>query len=317
MFEQSQHILNICVVGPTASGKTNLAQEFALLLHGEVLSADSMQIYKGMDIGTGKLPVSERKVPHYGFDLVDPGCEFSASLFQEYGRAVLRDMNARNIPCIVCGGTGFYVRALIDDYEFPAGEQVNNPVRDRYTEMSAVLGNQAVWDELYKLDAASAQVIHPNNVKRVIRAIEMHFEGVSYAEQLKKLQTIKQAIPSCFIGLRIDKDLLNKRIDQRVDMMIEDGLVAEVEALLEAGFREGVTAPQAIGYKEIVLALDGAISLDEAVSQIKIATHRYAKRQRSWFNRDKRIYWIDGELPLEKQVQEAALYYQAMCSKDV
>ena len=315
MFEQSQHILNICVVGPTASGKTNLAQELALLLHGEVLSADSMQIYKGMDIGTGKLPVSERKVPHYGFDLVDPGCEFSASLFQEYGRAVLRDMKARNIPCIVCGGTGFYVRALIDDYEFPAGEQVNNPVRDRYTEMSVMLGNQAVWDELYKLDAASAQVIHPNNVKRVIRAIEMHFEGVSYAEQLKKLQTIKQAIPSCFIGLRIDKDLLNKRIDQRVDMMIEDGLVAEVEALLEAGFREGVTAPQAIGYKEIVLALEGAISLDEAVSQIKIATHRYAKRQRSWFNRDKRINWIDGELPLEKQVQEAALYYQAMCSK--
>ena len=294
----------VCVVGPTASGKTALAQEIALQYDGEVLSADSMQIYKGMNIGTGKISSLEMKVKHYGLDLINPGEEYSASLFQTYGRNVINSLHKQNKTCVVCGGTGFYIRALIDDYDFPKGEQRDNPIREKYTAMTHTHGNKAVWDELDKLDHESAACIHPNNVKRVIRALEMHFEGVSYANQLTKLQTLKQAVPAIFIGLSVPREVLNERIDKRVDEMIKSGLVEEVEELLKNGFRDGITAPQAIGYKEIVQALDGLISMDEAIQQIKIATHRYAKRQRSWFNKDTRINWIDAEKPLEEMLQE-------------
>lgn len=295
----------VCVVGPTASGKTALAQEIALQYDGEVLSADSMQIYKGMNIGTGKISSLEMKVKHYGLDLINPGEEYSASLFQTYGRNVINSLHKQNKTCVVCGGTGFYIRALIDDYDFPKGEQKDNPIREKYTAIARTLGNKAVWDELDKLDHESAACIHPNNVKRVIRALEMHFEGVSYANQLTKLQTLKQAVPAIFIGLSVPREVLNERIDKRVDEMIKSGLVEEVEELLKNGFRDGITAPQAIGYKEIVQALDGLISMDEAIQQIKIATHRYAKRQRSWFNKDTRINWIDADKPLEEMLQEA------------
>ena len=295
----------VCVVGPTASGKTALAQEIALQYDGEVLSADSMQIYKGMNIGTGKISSLEMKVKHYGLDLINPGEEYSASLFQTYGRNVINSLHKQNKTCVVCGGTGFYIRALIDDYDFPKGEQKDNPIREKYTAMTHTHGNKAVWDELDKLDHESAVCIHPNNVKRVIRALEMHFEGVSYANQLTKLQTLKQAVPAIFIGLSVPREVLNERIDKRVDEMIKSGLVEEVEELLKNGFRDGITAPQAIGYKEIVQALDGLISMDEAIQQIKIATHRYAKRQRSWFNKDTRINWIDADKPLEEMLQEA------------
>ena len=219
----------VCVVGPTASGKTDLAQALALELGGEVISADSMQIYRGMDIGTGKLPASERLVPHHGFDLVDPGEPFSAALFQNYAR-----------------------------------------------------------------DEASASVIPPADVKRVVRAFELLEEGTTYAEQRAKLAHIPQLVPAVFFGMAVDPDVLRARIDARVDAMVETGLVAEVEGLLDRGFREGVTAPQAIGYKEIVEALDGFISLDEAAERIKLATRRYAKRQRTWFRKDARIRWLDA-----------------------
>ena len=241
----------VCVVGPTASGKTDLAQALALELGGEVISADSMQIYRGMDIGTGKLPASERLVPHHGFDLVDPGEPFSAALFQNYARDRFRAIDARGNRCVLAGGTGFYVRAAVDDYDFPAGEQVGNPVRERYQALAREQGAEALWELLAARDEASASVIPPADVERV-------------------------------------------RIDARVDAMVETGLVAEVEGLLDRGFREGVTAPQAIGYKEIVEALDGFISLDEAAERIKLATRRYAKRQRTWFRKDARIRWLDA-----------------------
>ena len=303
----SSNFLNkvICVVGPTASGKTALAQEIALQYDGEVLSADSMQIYKGMDIGTGKISPQEMKVKHHGLDLINPGEEYSASLFQTYGRNIIDSLHEQNKTCVVCGGTGFYIRALIDSYDFPKGEQRDNPIREKYTAFAQKHGNKAVWDELDKLDHESAACIHPNNVKRVIRALEMHFEGISYANQLTNLQTLKQAVPAIFIGLSVPREELNARIDKRVDEMLATGLVSEVESLLDDGFRDGITAPQAIGYKEIVQALDGLISIDEAIQQIKIATHRYAKRQRSWFRKDSRINWIDADKPLEEMLQEA------------
>lgn len=284
----------IVVVGPTASGKTDLAQLIALSVDGEVVSADSMQVYRGMDIGTGKLPVKERLVAHHGFDLVDPGEPYSAALFQTYARGCFEDISSSGKRALLCGGTGFYVRAAIDDYVFPEGEQVDNPIRDRYNEIARIEGAESLWRLLNERDPRSAEIIPPRDVKRVVRAFELLESGSSYASQKEKLASIPQLVPAVFIGLQVDADLLRRRIDARVDSMFEMGLVEEVEGLLNAGFREGITAPQAIGYKEVVSALDGNITMDEARQKIKIATHRYAKRQRTWFRKEARIHWIDA-----------------------
>lgn len=286
----------VCVVGPTASGKTDLAQALALELGGEVVSADSMQIYRGMDIGTGKLPASERLVPHHGFDLVDPGEPYSAALFQGYARKRFRDIDMRGKRSVLAGGTGFYVRAAIDDYEFPGGEQVGNPVRERYAAIAREQGADKLWKLLAARDEASAAVIPAADVKRVVRAFELLEEGTTYAEQRARLALLPQLVPATFIGLAVEPSRLRERIDARVDTMIEAGLVDEVEGLLARGFREGVTAPQAIGYKEIVASLDGETTLDEAVDRIKLATRRYAKRQRTWFRKDRRIRWLDADV---------------------
>lgn len=291
----------VCVVGATASGKTDLAVNLGLALGGQVVSADSMQVYRGMDIGTGKLPEQERLVPHYGFDLVNPGEPYSAALFQPYARGCFQRICDQGQVPILCGGTGFYVRAAIDSYDFPPGEQVENPVRDRWTAFAQEQGAHSLWLELQKKDPRSAAVIHENNVKRVIRAFEMLSEGACYADQLEALQVIPQALPAVFIGLEWERSVLYDRINRRVDLMLEQGLVDEVQGLLDQGFRDGITAPQAIGYKEIVAYLDGECTLEEAVEQIKMATRRYAKRQGTWFRKDKRITWLH---PQEKSTQE-------------
>ena len=285
----------ICVVGPTASGKSDLAIHLALELGGEVVSADSMQIYRGMDIGTGKVPVTDRCVTHHGIDIIDPGEPFSAALFQEYARNAFEEIDARDNRIVLCGGTGFYVRAAIDDYDFPSGEQVGNPVRDQYNELAHQNGAEAIWKVLEGKDPESAAIIPVNDVKRIVRALELHEQGKSYAVQKRNLSRIPQRYSAVFLGLEVDPEQLRRRIDERVDSMFTAGLVQEVQALLDKGFREGITAPQAIGYKEVVQALDGEISMDEAADCIKVATHRYAKRQRTWFRKDKRIHWIKSE----------------------
>lgn len=285
----------VAIVGPTASGKTDVAQIVAERIGGEVLSCDSMQVYRGMDIGTGKLPASERRVIHHGLDLVNPGEPYSAALFQTYGRNVADRLAAAGKRCVLCGGTGFYVRAVIDDFEFPAGDQVDNPVRDAYNRKVRELGVQAVWDELNEKDPRSAQLIEPNDAKRVVRAFEMMAAGECYADQREKFRTIPQVYPCIMVGLAVAPDILNARIDGRVDAMMRSGLVDEVTSLLNCGLRDAITAQQAIGYKEIVAALDGETTMDEAVAQIKTATHRYAKRQRTWFRKDARIHWLDAD----------------------
>lgn len=297
----------ICIVGPTASGKTDAAQLVAAAIDGEVVSADSMQIYRGMDIGTGKLPAAERIVPHHGFDLVDPGEPYSAALFQSFARDAFAAIAERGKRAVLCGGTGLYVKAAIDAYEFPAGDQVGNPVRERWTAFAEREGAQALWDELNRLDPDSARELHPNNVRRVVRAFELLAEGRSYAEQKRNLASIEAAVPAVQFGLAVTPSVLNERIDARVDAMVEAGLVGEVRGLLEAGFREGVTAPQAIGYKEIVEALEGRCTLDEAIAAIKQATRRYGKRQRTWFRRDERIRWIDADAGNARAVADTIL----------
>lgn len=285
----------IAVVGPTASGKSSLAIALAEHLNGEVVSADSMQVYKGMDIGTAKVTAEEQTVYHFGLDLVNPGEPYSAALFQDYARSCFSDIQARSKTAILCGGTGFYVRAAIDDFQFPAGEQTDNPIREQYHRYLDEHGACALWDLLKEQDPESAAVIAPADSKRVIRAFELLSEGESYAQQKERFSSIPQKYPAIFIGLSVDPDSLRNRIDTRVDAMFSQGLVEEVTNLLEAGFREGITAPQAIGYKEVVAALDGQISMDEAREKIKFATHRFAKRQRTWFRKDKRIHWINAD----------------------
>ena len=297
----------ICLVGPTASGKSDVAQLMALALDGEVISADSMQIYRGMDIGTGKLRPHELMVPHFGLDLVDPGEPYSAALFQHYARTCFDDIRSRGKRAFLVGGTGLYVRAAIDAYDFPKGEQLDNPVRDHYTAYAEEHGALALWELLEKRDPQSAAVLHPNNVRRVVRAFELLEEGTTYAEQLSKLSSLGQEVPAVMIGLQVDPELLKERINRRVDRMVEQGLVEEVRALLDSGFRAGITAPQAIGYKEIVSALDGEISLDEAIEAIKLATRRYAKRQRTWFRKDNRIHWVNADSGNPEEIASQAL----------
>lgn len=283
----------VAIVGPTASGKSDIAQAVALQLNGEVVSADSMQIYRGMDIGTAKMPVSQRKVVHHLIDILEPGEAYSAQLFQTQAREAFKLISHKGKVPVLCGGTGFYVQAALEDMRFPKGEQLENPLRQKYEAYLKENGALELWKLLESKDSASAAVIHPNNSRRVIRALEMAEEGVSYAEQSKHIKELAEVVPSIRFVLNRNTDELVRRIDRRVDAMIATGLVEEVQTLRDSGFTEALTAPQAIGYKEIVAALEGECTLDEAIEQIKIATRRYAKRQRSWFRRDKTLIQVD------------------------
>lgn len=211
----------IAILGPTASGKSEVAQKVALKLKGEVVSADSMQIYRHMNIGTAKLSPAERIVPHHLIDILDPGEPFSAQLFQQLSRKAFEDIRNRNNVAILCGGTGLYVQAALEDMRFPKGEQIHNPVREKYELLAQEQGNQAVWNVLYELDPSSANLIHVNNVRRVIRALEMYDQGISYAEQVKNIRTLPEVVPSIRFGLKRDPLLLAQRINNRVDLMID------------------------------------------------------------------------------------------------
>lgn len=285
----------VAILGPTASGKSDLAQHVALRIDGEVVSADSMQVYRGMDIGTAKIPQTNMLVPHHLIDILDPGEAFSAQLFQSLSRSCFSDIQNRGRVPILCGGTGLYVQSALEDMRFPKGDQQHNPVRTKYEMIAAEHGNQAVWDRLNEVDPSSAALLHPNNVRRVIRALEMYEQGVSYATQVQGMKELSEVVPSIRFALKRDPAYLADRINKRVENMFEMGLVKEVQLLLDDGWRAALTAPQAIGYKEVVSALDGNISMNEAMELIKTATRRYAKRQRTWLRRDSRLIWLDAD----------------------
>ncbi len=283
----------ISVVGPTACGKSALADEVCLRLGGEVVSADSMQVYRGMDIGTAKTPAGERRVPLHCIDLVDIGQAYSAALFARDAHACIDGLLARDAVPVVCGGTGLYVRAALEEMDFPAGEQQDNETRARYEELAAQMGNDAFHALLAERDPDSAALIHPNNTRRVVRAFELLEQGSSYASEHETLHVRVDRYPTLHVGLTMPRDALYKRIDARVDKMMSLGLVEEVRGLMDAGLSEALTSRQAIGYKEIIEALQGKISMAQAVEQIKRSSRRYAKRQYTWFGADKRIVWLD------------------------
>lgn len=296
----------IAIVGPTAVGKSTLAQDLAVRLDGEIVSADSMQVYRGMDIGTAKLSPAERRVPHHCLDLIDPGEDFSAALYQRVAREAIASVLSRGRVPVVTGGTGLYVRAALDDMRFPLGD-IAGDERQRLEDLAESIGSHELHARLAQLDPDSAAMIHPNNLRRVIRALEMAAGGASYAEQAAGFAARASVYDTRFIGLDMERDALYARIDERVDDMLANGLLDEIRGLLEAGFRGALTAAQAIGYKEFLPVIDGVLELDDAVAQVKQASRRYAKRQLTWFRSDPRIGWIDVTVMSRDELLDRAL----------
>lgn len=282
----------IAVVGPTASGKSMLAQGIAARLSGVVISADSMQVYRELTIGTAKVPEENRLVKHYGIDLVDFGVSYSAAQFQTYARGVIDSCLKQSIAPVVCGGTGLYVRAALDVMDFPQGAQVDNPLRTQFETYLEDHGVDALFSLLRDADPKACELIHPNNTKRVVRALEMAADGKKYSNVAANFSNRQSFYPTKYIGIDVDREELYQRINARVDHMMELGLEDEVRSLIDEGFLDAITASQAIGYKELAEAIMGHATIDEAVKNIKQATRRYAKRQMTWFKADPRIEWI-------------------------
>ena len=282
----------VAVVGPTASGKSGLAVEIALRKDGEVISADSMQIYRGMQIGTAKPTKEEmRGVPHHLIDFAELTRPFSVADYVELASGVIREVGARGKLPVLAGGTGLYVRSLLHNVQFTQQEK-DPDLRRQLEEKARKQGTEALMEELRQIDPRSAQRIHPNNLGRVIRAIEIYrTTGVTMTEQMERSKQIPSPYHAAVIGLDFrDRALLYDRINRRVDVMMEQGLLEEAEKVLrEPGAK---TAMQAIGYKELVPYFQGMCSLEQAVDNLKKETRHYAKRQLTWFRRDAEVCWI-------------------------
>ena len=282
----------LCVVGPTAVGKSVVADEVAKRLGGEVVSVDSMQVYRGMDIGTAKSRPSERTCALHMVDVANVDESYSVVRFQRDARGCIDKLIAQGKPAVLCGGTGLYLDAVIDEMSFPHGE-TGSSARSRYEALAQREGPEALHAMLVLRDPRSAQVIHPQNVRRVVRALEMLDEGVSYAKHHEGLKRRERHYDAHLWALAMPREQLYARIDLRVDIMFEQGLVDEVAGLVAEGLTKDSTAGAAIGYKEVMRALEGEITLDEARSLVKRNSRRYAKRQLSWLRRDGRARWID------------------------
>ena len=283
----------LCVVGPTASGKTDYAVELALKCGGEVVSCDSMQIYKHMDIGTAKPTADEMKgVKHHMIDIIEPNECFSVARFSEMARECIDDILLRGKMPVLCGGTGLYFDSTINNINFI--QMDTDEEYRKYLESAAKeFGNEYVYKILKRVDEESAESIHPNNLKRVIRALEIYKTTGKKKSELDKEQLSEPLYEPEITGLMRDREVLYDRINKRVDIMMEKGLVEEVSELIKMGIDTEATSMQAIGYKEIIEYLDGKTSLSDAVDKIKRESRRYAKRQLTWFKRNEKIHWIN------------------------
>lgn len=283
----------LVLVGPTAVGKTSLSLRLAELYDCEIISGDSMQVYRGMDIGTAKASQEERRrVPHHMIDIHEPDYPFSAAEFQSEVKRCIRDIHARGKLPFLVGGTGLYIEAVCYDFQFVEGG-VDEAFREEQRQYALRHGAEALHAKLMEVDPVTAARLHPNDQRRIIRALEIaHVSGKPLSEQLDG-QKKQSPYELCIIGLTMERQLLYKRIEDRVDAMIEQGLVEEVRGLLERGCTPGMVSMQGLGYKEIVAYLQGDCSLEEAVELLKRNTRRFAKRQLSWFRHMKDIFWVD------------------------
>ena len=291
----------VVIAGATASGKTLLSVELAKRLSGEIVSCDSMQIYKGMDIGTAKPKREEMQgIPHHMIDILEPSQNFSVADFCNMARSIISDIaNRGNLP-ILAGGTGLYIDSLINNIDF-AEETDKSGIRDELFLIAEKEGKEAVYEILLKIDPEYAKIVHPNNLKRVIRAIEFYkTTGMTVTEHNKLTKTpIYKSVCFC---IDWDREALYNRINERVDKMIEDGLEQEAKTLYEIYGRQNFTAFAGIGYKEFLDYFEGRKTLSEVIDEIKQGTRRYAKRQLSWFRRNDKIHWLK---PCENMTENA------------
>ena len=284
----------VALVGATASGKTGLSLDLAEALGGEVVNTDAMQVYRGMDIGTAKVPPAERRgIPHHLLDLLTVRDPLSVAHFQDQARETTARLRAQGTTPVLVGGSALYTRAVLDRFEFPG---TDDAVRARWEAELAEVGSHALHARLAEVDPAAAAKLSPDNGRRVVRALEVvEITGRPYAASLPALEYADPATVQ--IGLTIDRPTLDRRIEQRVGEMYDAGLVAEVERLLGEGLAEGRTASRAIGYREVMAHLAGDLTLDEARERTFIATRRFSRRQDSWFTKDPRIVWVPFDAP--------------------
>jgi len=286
----------VVMVGPTAVGKTEIGVKVAKKVSGEVISGDSMQVYKYMDIGTAKPSIEEMDgIPHHMIDEILPEEDFSVAAFQEKVAKLIIQIAKKDMLPIIVGGTGLYIRSVIDHYDFsPPGQDLEK--RRKLYEISEKQGNEPLFKELTIKDPVSAGRIHPNDTKRLIRALEVYYTtGTPISEFHYNSEDLPPKYNLAYFGLSMNRDKLYQKIEKRVDVMFSRGLVNEVKKLMKMGYGPQNSSMQAIGYKEIVDHLNGLYSLEEAVELIKRNTRRFAKRQLTWFRQDSRIKWKNIE----------------------
>ncbi len=283
----------ICIAGPTASGKTALAVALAKELDGEVVSCDSMQVYRRMNIGTAKPTFEEMQgIPHYMLDVAEPDEDFSVSRYCEMAAPIVDDILARGKTAIIAGGTGLYMDSLIKGNAFAPFPSTG--MRKKLEAQADAEGMEAMLSLLQSIDPEAAARLHPADRKRIIRALEVYYEtGQSITEHNRRTQEIPPKYTPLWLGLDFeDRAQLYSRIDRRVDKMLDDGLIQEVVSLLQEGIPANCTAMQAIGYKEFIDALDAKISFSEAADRVRQSSRHYAKRQLTWFRRNSQMHWL-------------------------
>ena len=283
----------IVIVGPTASGKTSLSIEIAKRFNGEIVSADSMQIYKGMSISTAKPTNDEMQgINHYLIDFLEPEKSFSVANYVQKANDSISNIAAKGKTPVVVGGTGLYINSLIDNIKFD-DTCSNDEIRNRLTALAESEGKHFLWEMLNKVDSDTAKITHENNLSRVIRALEVYeLTGITLTEQKQISRSVETPYRFVIIGLNFsDRELLYRRINKRVDTMVEQGLVDEARSVYENNKLK--TAHQAIGYKELIPFFEKQDSLENCLEKIKLETRHYAKRQLTWFRRDKRIEWVE------------------------
>ncbi|HPB79006.1 MAG TPA: tRNA (adenosine(37)-N6)-dimethylallyltransferase MiaA [Sedimentibacter sp.] len=290
----------IVIVGPTAVGKTYISVELAKKLNTEIISADSMQIYKGMNIGTAKITDEEKQgIIHHMIDIINPDEEYSVSEFKYDAEKIIDRLLSENRIPIIVGGSGLYVNSLIYDLDF-GNTKSNKKLREYYTYYYKEHGEDALYDKLLKIDPVAAEKIHKNNIKRIIRALEVYdITGVKFSELNTDIRKKSNKYDCILIGLSMERKVLYERINQRVDEMLSKGLVDEVSSLIKKGYGKNLVSMRGIGYKEIIEYLEGNTDYEEAVNTLKQNTRRFAKRQYTWFLKDENVKWFSMDNPSE------------------
>lgn len=282
------------IAGPTGVGKTALGIELAKRIDGEIISADSMQVYRHMDVGTAKITESQMQgIKHHMIDILEPDEPFSVAKFAEMAKEIIEDIYSRNKTPIIVGGTGFYIQALLYDIDFTEHEE-DSVLRDELNEIAINEGPEVLHHILEEIDPKAANDLHVNDIKRVIRAIEFYKKtGTKISDHNVEQREKKSPYNYFYFVVNDDRKLVYERIDERVDEMILEGLVDEVKKLLDMGYTSDMVSMQGIGYKQLIAYYNGEYDYDEAVRLIKRDSRHFAKRQITWFNREKEIYWID------------------------